>query len=303
MEKEIRIQGRDLSLSDIQLINNLIGNNPSLSRRQLSIKLCEQWNWRNAKGLLKDMASRSLMLKLDRLNLIQLPPRRRIPVNRMLQKKIPFVEHDKSPIDCALKEAVPIKVINIHNDQNRKYDLLFSCLMNQYHYLGYKGSVGENMKYIILDRYDKVLALALFGSAAWSAEKRDRFIGWTTRERENSLQLITNNTRFLILPWVKIKYLASHILSQISKRIASDWITRYGHPVYLLETFVDREKFQGTCYQAANWIKAGETKGRSRNDRFKKLKVSHKDIYLYPLTRQAWKPLTQQPTNGFGNNL
>ncbi len=301
MEKEIRIQGLDLSFSDIQLIKDLIHNNPSFSRRKLSIELCKQWNWCNAKGLLKDMASRSLMLKLDKLNLIQLPPRRRTPVNRMLQKKIPFITHDKSPIECSLKGAIPIKVINVNSD--RKYDLLFSCLMNQYHYLGYKGSVGENMKYLILDHYDRVLALALFGSAAWSAEKRDRFIGWTTREKENNLQLITNNTRFLILPWIKIKFLASHILSQLGKRIVNDWVTRYGHPVHLLETFVDREKFQGTCYQAANWIKVGESKGRSRNDRYKKLKVSHKDIYLYPLKRQAWKPLTRQASNGFGNNL
>ncbi len=301
MEKEIRIQGRDLNSNDIQLINDLIENNPALSRRQLSIKLCEKWNWRNAKGLLKDMASRSLMLKLEQRNLIQLPPRRQVPSNRMSQKEIFYVAHDKIPIEIPLKESVPLKIINVHDD--REYDNLFSCLMNLYHYLGYKSSVGENMKYIVLDRHGRVLALALFGSAAWSVEKRDRFIGWTTQIRENSLQLITNNTRFLILPWVKIKYLASHILSQIGKRIAGDWITRYGHSVHLLETFVDKEKFQGTCYQAANWIKVGETKGRSRNDRYKKLKVSHKDIYLYPLTRQAWKRLIRQPINGFRNNL
>ncbi len=291
MEKEIRIQGRDLGENDIQLINDLIDKNSSFSRRQLSIELCKQWNWCNAKGLLKDMASRSLMLKLDRLNLIQLPPRRRDPVNRMRQKKIAFVEHDKTPIECSLKEVLPLKLINVHD--YRKVDGLFSYLMHQYHYLGYKGSVGENMKYVILDRYNRVLGLMLFGSAAWSAEKRDHFIGWSVREKESKLQLITNNTRFLILPWVNIKYLASHILSQIGKRVAEDWVKRYGHPVVLLETFVDRQRFQGTCYRAANWIKVGETKGRSRNDRHKKIKVPLKDIYLYPLTRRALRPLTQ----------
>lgn len=298
MEKEIRVQGRDLTPNDIQSINDLIQNNPTLSRRQLSIKLCKLWNWCNAKGLLKDMASRSLMLKLDQLNLIQLPPRRRVPSNRMLQKKVAFVEHDTTPLECSLKEVTPLKVINVHTD--KQYDALYSYLMNRYHYLGYKGSVGENMKYVILDRFDRVLGLVLFGSAAWSSEKRDRFIGWSARKKETNLQFITNNTRFLILPWVTIKNLASHILSRINKKVVEDWEERYGHPVYLLETFVDQGRFKGTCYQAANWIKVGETKGRSRNDRYTQLKVPIKEIYIYPLARHGLKRLIGETTDGTG---
>ena len=281
---------------DIQTINRLIKNNPTLSRRQLSIELCKQWNWCNAKGLLKDMASRSLMLKLHQLNLIQLPPRRRVPSNRMLQKKVTHIEHDQTPIDCSLNEVSPLKIINIHFDNT--HDSLYSYLMNSYHYLGYKGSVGENMKYLIVDRFERPLGLVLFGSAAWSSEKRDQFIGWSAREKENNLQYITNNTRFLILPWVRIKNLASHILSRISKRVANDWEDRYGHRVYLLETFVDRERFKGICYRAANWIKVGETKGRSRNDRYTRLKVPIKEIYVYPLSHNRLNCLTGATKDG-----
>lgn len=296
MEKEIRVQGRDLTADDIQTVNDLIKSNPSFSRRQLSIELCKQWNWCNAKGLLKDMASRSLMLKLHQRNLIQLPPRRRVPSNRMSQKKVTYIEHDQTSIDCSLNEVSPLKIINIHFDNT--HDSLYAYLMNSYHYLGYRGSVGENMKYLIVDRFERVLGLVLFGSAAWSSEKRDRFIGWSAREKEDNLHYLTNNTRFLILPWVRIKNLASHILSRISRRIANDWEERYGHRVYLLETFVDQERFKGTCYRAANWIKVGETKGRSRNDRYTRLKVPIKEIYLYPLAHNSLNCLTGETPDG-----
>ena len=250
---------------------------------------------------MKDMASRSLMLKLDQQNLIQLPPRRRVPSNRMSQKKIKIVAHDRTAIDCSLNEVTPLKIINIHSDKT--HDALYSHLMNSYHYLGYKGSVGENMKYLIFDRFNRVLGLVLFGSAAWSSEQRDRFIGWSAREKENNLQFITNNTRFLILPWVTIKNLASHILSRINKRVVEDWEERYGHPVYLLETFVDLERFKGTCYQAANWIKVGETKGRSRNDRYTQLKVPIKEIYIYRLARYSLNRLTGETPDDNGHDF
>ncbi len=297
----MRVQGRDLTINDIHAINDLIKNNPTLSRRQLSIELCKQWNWCNAKGLLKDMASRSLMLKLDHLNLIRLPPRRRVPSNRMTQKKMAFVEHDQTPVICSLQEVSPLRIIPIHMDET--YEALYGYLMNTYHYLGYKGSVGENMKYLVVDRFERVLGLVLFGSAAWSAENRDRFIGWSAREKADHLHYLTNNTRFLILPWVQVKNLASHILSRINKRVAKDWEERYGHRVYLLETFVERERFQGTCYRAANWINVGETKGRSRNDRYTQLKVPIKEIYLYPLTRHSLKRLTGKTADGSGHDF
>lgn len=242
--------------------------------------------------MLKDMASRSMMLKLDKKGYIKLPPRRQIPVNRMAQKKSLYVFHEKIPIECSLKSIQPI---TIKIPQTKKDEKLFSCLLSEYHYLGYKGVVGQNIKYLIYDNEDRILACVLFGSSAWKASERDTYIGWDDEKRQANLNFVTNNMRFLILPWVRVKHLASHILGQIARRISSDWVDKYGHPIFLIETFVEKYRFKGTCYKAANWIRVGETTGRSRNDQFGNLNVPIKDIYLYPLT-SAFKE--QLITNG-----
>ncbi len=147
------------------------------------------------------------------------------------------------------------------------------------------------MGYLVRDHNNRPLACLLFGSAAWKTAPRDSFIGWDRQRRKRNLCYITNNMRFLILPWVKVQHLASHILSRVSRRICSDWIKKYNHPVHLLETFVDRTRFQGTCYKAANWILTGQTQGRTRNDRDRTIKVSPKDIYVYPLIKNFRKRL------------
>jgi hypothetical protein len=154
--------------------------------------------------------------------------------------------------------------------------------------------VGENMKYIIFDRYNRVLACLLFGSSAWKVESRDRYIGWDNKGRESNLSMTTNNMRFLILPWVKISCLASHILGLVSGRISFDWQRRYSHPLYMLETFVEKDRFKGTCYKASNWIYVGQTKGRSRNDRYSRLQVSIKEVYIYPLSSNFRKKLLKK---------
>jgi hypothetical protein len=153
----------------------------------------------------------------------------------------------------------------------------------RHHYLGFGGPVGENIAYQVTDRSGQDLACVLFGAAAWKVSARDSWIGWTPARRAQGLQQIANNTRFLILPWVRVPHLASHILGRISRRIVRDWQTKYGHPVDLLETFVDRTRFRGTCYRAANWIHVGSTQGRSRQDRTRSLRAPVKDIYAYPL--------------------
>ena len=254
-----------------------------MSRRQLSIALCEAWDWRNARGELKDMASRSLMLKLHERGYIVLPERRQKPSNRMKDRVIPPVEHSSVEIHQSLATVTPLQILLIqkgHADEG-----LYNHLLAKHHYLGFTSSVGENIKYLVKDKSGRPLACLLFGSSAWSCGERDRYIGWTTEQRRNHLQLTTNNTRFLILPWVHIPHLASHILGKICKRITSDWHEHYGHSIYLLETFVDRDRFQGTCYKAANWQCVGETQGRSRNDRNRQLSVPIKSIYLYPLDK------------------
>ena len=169
-----------------------------------------------------------------------------------------------------------------------------SRYLTRNHYLGYNRTVGESMKYLIRDCADRLLACILLGSAAWKTAPHDTFIGWDRKVREKNLGYVTNNMRFLILPWVRVPLLASHILSRISRRISKDWMTRYGHPIYLLETFVDRSLFRGICYKAANWILVGQTKGRTRNDRNSTIKVSVKDIYVYPLDKDFRKELCHE---------
>ncbi len=289
MEKDMVIQGRAVTLFDINHIKQLLSDNPSWNRTKLSHVLCEKWQWFRPGGQqLKDMACRSLLLKLERVGCIELPPRCAPSVNGLRKSCLAPVPHLTGEICCSLKTLFPLRIIQVTPGSDDHS--LFNYLLSRYHYLGYRTTVGENIRYLIRDKDDRPLACLLFGSAAWKTKPRDNFIGWDRKTCESSLCYMTNNTRFLILPWVKVPYLASHILSRISRRLCDDWIKKY-HPVYLLETFVDRSRYQGTCYKAANWILTGQTKGRTRNDRFSSIKVSPKDIYLYPLTRNFRREL------------
>jgi hypothetical protein len=186
------------------------------------------------------------------------------------------------PICCALHELRPLAVSVV---VPRSADLrLFNCLLSRYHYLGHRNTVGENMRYLFCDRTARPVACALFGSAAWKCAARDAWIGWDPSARERNLQGLTNNTRFLVLPWVTVPHLASHLLGSLARRIRADWQAKYGHPLHALETFVDRSRFRGTCYRAANWVRLGATQGRTRNDRDRCIRSAVKDVYLYPLT-------------------
>jgi hypothetical protein len=289
MESKLVVQGRRLSPQDIDFLSQLIKQNPSWSRRRLSIKVCHLWNWRNAKGQIKDMAARAMMLKLDKLGYIKLPSRRQTPSNRMLANRIDWVAHPTTAIECDLKKIQPLQVVDIRKQPD--HEPLCACLLSQYHYLSYRGIVGENMKYLVFDRRQRPLACVLFGSAAWSVNCRDNYIGWDADTRKHNLSLATNNMRFLILPWVRVDNLASHILGLICRRLSDDWLNHYGHRLYLLETFVDKDRFTGGCYKAANWIHVGQTKGRSRNDRYARLQVPVKDVYLLPLVKDFERKL------------
>jgi len=290
MEKVMVIQGRKITPADIYLINQLLTNYPSWNRTKLSRELCKKWKWLRPNGQqFKDMACRTLLLKLERTGYIELPPRQVKPVNKFRKRPATLVPHAIEKICGTLKTLVPLKIVHVTPKSDEHP--LFNCLLSHYHYLGYRTTVGENMKYLVRDCNNRPLACLLFGSAAWKMSPRDRFIGWDQKRREANLSYLTNNMRFLILPWVKVPHLASHILSRISRRIYSDWIKKYNHPVHLLETCVDRTRFQGTCYKAANWILTGQTQGRTRNDRDRTIKVSPKDIYVYPLIKNFRKRL------------
>ena len=282
-EDTIILQGRSLSSEDIELIKSLIQDNPSWHRTCLSRKLCKLWDWKRADGSLKDMTCRTMLLKLERRGFLKLPAPVKSANNHLRGRQIPPILHNTVSIEDILPELYPLKIHEVHGSGYTED--LFNSLMHEYHYLSFKSTVGESMKYLVSDKDERPLGCVLFGSAAWKAKARDGHIGWTAEMRKKRLNYLTNNTRFLILPWVKVPNLASCILGMVLRRLNRDWMKRYGHEISLVETFVEQNRFRGTCYQAANWQMIGETAGRSRQDRYKKMKVPVKDIYIYPLLK------------------
>ena len=281
MTEVMVIQGRKLHAEDIGLIRSLLVEHADWCRTRISEELCHRWDWRNAQGRFKDMAARTLLLKLERAGLIQLPKRRGPSSNGSRNRTPPLVAHATDSIRCALRDLMPLTVSIVEPESA---DLrLFNCLLSRYHYLGHRNTVGENIRYLMRDCAGRPVGCALFGSAAWKCAARDAWIGWDRGRREANLGLLTNNTRFLVLPWVSVPHLASHLLATLARRVRADWQSKYGHPIYALETFVDRDRFRGTCYQAANWVRLGATQGRTRNDREHHIRAAVKDVYLYPL--------------------
>jgi hypothetical protein len=228
------------------------------------------------------MAARTLLLKLERGGHIRLPPRQRPSSNGLRNRHVPVVESATDPIRGALRDLRPLTVsVVAPGSQDLR---LFNGLLAHCHYLGHRNTVGENLRYLVRDCQGHPVACALFGSAAWKCAERDTFLGWDRTARERNLPQLTNNTRFLVPDWVSVPHLASHVLGLITRRIRADWQVKYGHPVSALETFVDRSRFKGTCYRAANWQRLGATRGRTRNDRAHCIRAAVKDVYLYPLT-------------------
>lgn len=289
MSELMVIQGRALSAADLGLIRRLLETHPDWHRTQLSKELCRHWRWRTLGGQIKDMACRSLLRKLDARGLIRLPSPRKPGRGSQLARV--WAPHDTSSLEGALQSFQPIRVVDARN--GRENASLFSCLLQEYHYLSYRTSVGETMRYLAFDEGDRPLGCLLFGAAAWKARDRDAFIGWSARSREQNLSLVANNSRFLILPWARIPHLASHLLSLCLRRLSADWEARYNHPIVLVETFVERDRFRGTCYRAANFIKVGQTAGRTRQDRNHSITTPVKDIYVYPLHRRFRERLCQ----------
>ena len=283
MDSATRIQGRLIGELELAQVRQLLQDNPDSHRTGLSRRLCELWDWRTPTGQIKDMAARALLLKLEARGLVCLPLRRRTPPNRMRQKRIPALAHCTEPLVSPLAQLQPLEIreLSLWPGDLR----LFESLLHQYHYLSYTGTVGLNLKYLARDREGRLLACVLFGSAAWKCAVRDQFLGWDAPSRERALNRLTNNTRFLILPWVGVSLLASHLLSQITRRLRADWHRKYAQELCAVETFVDTSRFRGTCYQAANWMYLGETTGRTRQDRFTSIQVPPKAVYLH-----AWGP-------------
>jgi hypothetical protein len=293
VDQTLIVQGRRLDGPELENLRQWVSGHPGWSRRRLSVELASRWSWRNQAGQLKDMATRTLLLKLHQRGLLELPPRRQTPTNRMrcVASELALAQEAPEPIGCALEDVGPLQVKEVSRDAAER--AWVKGALGRYHYLGFNGAVGENLQYVISDAQGRRLACLVFGAAAWKCQDRDQFIGWSAEQRERNLTLIANNTRFLILPSVRVRRLGSWILGQINRRIAQDWRAKYGHPVVLLETFVEQARFRGTVYRAANWQRVGSTTGRTRQDRHTCLQLPIKDIYLYPLScnfREALQP-------------
>ena len=286
----LRYRGHEISAAQIASIGEMMAALPGISRWKLSRELCEVWQWKQANGALRDMVCRGLLLQLERAGRIELPPVRRQMRNYLVDRQPPApVAPDNRPVRGPLSALRP--ALTIHQVRRTPQEPLFNSLMEQYHYLGYRQPVGEHLKYLVMADGQAVACLA-WSSAPRHLGCRDRFIGWSQGDRKRNIHLIAYNTRFAILPWVAVPHLASHLLSRMTARISGDWRGMYGHPIHLVETFVDPERFRGTCYRAANWQVVGQTTGRGKDDLAHKQNRPLKEVLVYPLHRRFRQLLT-----------
>lgn len=283
-----RYRGRDIGDQEIGFIAALIAAHPHAKRQELSRLLCQAWNWKQPNGQLRDMVCRGLLLLLHRAGEITLPPPRSNSPGRAARTRPEPVLMDETVITGPLGMLGGIEIEPV---RRTALEPMFNSLMEQYHYLGYEQPVGEHLKYLVTAAGRPVACLA-WSSAPRHLGARDRFIGWDQAARKRNIHLIAYNTRYLILPWVKVEHLASHLLARVARTISADWEKLYAHPVCLLETFVDPERFRGTCYRAANWIDVGETTGRGKDDQTMRANRSIKRVLVYPLDQRFRRRLS-----------
>jgi hypothetical protein len=286
VDQDLIVQGRRLADAELERLRHWVSGHSGWSRRRLSVELASRWDWRNGAGQLKDMAARTLLLKLHQRGLLELPARRQAPTNRMRggMSELALAEVPPEEIGGRLEDLGPLQLQEVSRDAAER--AWVKGVLGRFHYLGFNGVVGENLQYVLTDGPGRRLACLVFGAAAWKCQDRDRYIGWSAEQRQRNLALLANNTRFLILPSVRVPRLGSWIWGQVHRRLASDWEAKYGHRVVLLETFVESPRLGGTVYRAANWRRVGRTTGRTRQDRHTRIQVAVKDIYVYPLCRR-----------------
>jgi len=291
MEVVLKYRGRVITAGDVVFIRTLIAEHPGASRRILSKKLCEAWNWSQPNGTLRDMVCRGLMLELHRAGHIELPPVRQVNPNPLARSKaerrkpVPWLV-DTTPLCASLSEVRPLEFRQVRRTWEEP---LFNSLLERYHFLAYTQPVGEHVKYLIYALGRPIACLA-WSSAPRHLGPRDRFIGWSAEARRRNIRFIAYNTRFLIVPWAAgVSNLASHILGRMPTVLSRDWERIYGHPIYFLETFIDPARSRGTCYRAANWIPLGRTTGRGKDSTSKRPNRSIKEVLGYPV----WKRFRQ----------
>jgi hypothetical protein len=277
----LRYRGREIGPAEVGFLRQHIAAHPGLSRRRLSVQVCEAWHWVQPNGRPKDMVCRGLLLALHRAGLIELPaPRCRPPNNVIAHRRVASVAPvDVTPIEGTLASLGPLEIALVRRTPR---EALFAHLLRGHHYLGYSRPVGEHLKYLVWAR-ERPIACLGWSSAPRQLNLRDQFVGAPKEAYRHHLHLIAYNTRFLIVPWVKVPHLASHLLGRIARRISQDWQALYQHPIHLLESFVDTERFRGTCYRAANWIRVGRSVGRGTKAKTQERTTSVKALWVYPL--------------------
>jgi Domain of unknown function (DUF4338) len=290
MQGPLSYRHRVITDADLVFIRRLIAENPQCSRRRLSEKLCQAWNWVQPNGALRGMVCRGMMLMLHRQGLIELPPVRQVSRNFLVQRKTPEgVNVDQTPLNMSFAELGPLQVRQVRRTPE---EALFNGLLQEHHYLGYSQPVGEHLKYLVFAR-GRPIACVAWSSSPRHLGSRDRFIGWSAQARLKNIALLAYNTRFLILPWVRVPHLASHILGRMARMLSADWLHLYAHPIFFVETFIDPQRFAGTCYRAANWKVMGQTTGRGKDDQEHKTNRSIKEVLGYPLIKDFRQRLSQ----------
>ena len=282
METVLKYRGRVVEPHDITFIRELIASNPQASRRTLSIELCRAWGWVQPNGSLRDAVCRGLLLALYRAGHIELPaPKMKTGIGAWVRLKPEPVEMDTTPLEASLHELGPVELRQVRRTAK---EALVNSLIEHHHYLRYSQPVGEHLKYLVTAG-DRPIGCFCWSSAPRHLAPRDQYIGWSKASRKANIRFVAYQTRFLILPWVRVPHLASHLLGRMSRQLSHDWQSLYAHPIYFTETFVDPERNPGTCYRAANWTPLGLTKGRGKDDQTNQQNRSLKLLFGYPLVR------------------
>jgi hypothetical protein len=288
----LRYRGRAVTAADVAFLRVLIAQDPAASRRRLSQHLCQAWGWIQANGAPRDLVGRGLLLALARAGHLVLPPVRRRPPNPLARRVRPrLVAVDQTPLRTRLPALGPLGFRQVRRTADEP---LFNSLLDRHHPLGYTQPVGEHLKFLVWAGARPIACFA-WGSAPRHLGPRDRYLGWRAATRRQNLRFIAYNSRFLIVPWVEVPHLASHLLGRMVRMLPAEWARVYGHPVYFAETFVDPARSRGTCYRAANWIVLGRTTGRGHADRTHRANRPCKDVLGYPLVKDFRARLTRTP--------
>jgi hypothetical protein len=302
MNALLSYRGRTITHEDLAFLRQLLADQPTLSRRAISQRVCQAWDWRQPNGVLKDAVCRGLLLQLHREGHLQLPTPRHRQTNRPGgPRRAPAVRIDRTPLDGPLADLLPLTFRLVRRTDEEP---LFQALLQEHHELGYTQPVGEHLKYLVYSGARVVAALA-WSSAAHGLTCRDRFLGWSREARRRNRHWLAYNSRFLIPPWIRVPHLASHVLGRLARRISQDWEQVYHHPIYFLETFVDPTRHRGSCYRAANWRVLGETSGRGHRCPSKQPNRPVKLVLGYPLVPsfrerlgEGRAPVPSEPRDG-----